>query len=138
MKRTVTTKKILNALYGVQTITNITEITRITINEVTHILIAESNSATVIYSYQVYNAKNTTKSLKLTFDLYNKLLELFTIKPFKDFKVENYLIINGVKWENIENINISTIGEAMLVIDDALSHGFSFLVHNYKLYYKED
>lgn len=138
MKRTVTTKKILNALYGVQTITNITEITRITINEVTHILIAESNSATVIYSYQVYNAKNTTKSLELTFDLYNKLLELFTIKPFKDFKVENYLIINGVKWENIENINISTIGEAMLVIDDALSHGFSFLVHNYKLYYKED
>lgn len=138
MKRTVTTKKILNALYGVQTITNITEITRITINEVTHILIAESNSATVIYSYQVYNAKNTTKSLELTFDLYNKLLELFTIKPFEDFKVENYLIINGVKWENIENINISTIGEAMLVIDDALSHGFSFLVHNYKLYYKED
>lgn len=138
MKRTVTTKKILNALYGVQTITNITEITRITINEVTHILIAESNSATVIYSYQVYNAKNTSKSLELTFDLYNKLLELFTIKPFKVFKVENYLIINGVKWENIENINISTIGEAMLVIDDALSHGFSFLVHNYKLYYKED
>lgn len=138
MKRTETTKKILNALYGVQTITNITEITRITINEVTHILIAESNSATVIYSYQVYNAKNTSKSLELTFDLYNKLLELFTIKPFKVFKVENYLIINGVKWENIENINISTIGEAMLVIDDALSHGFSFLVHNYKLYYKED
>lgn len=138
MKRTLTTNKILNALYGVQTITNITEITRITINDVTHILIAESNSATVIYSYQVYNAKNTSKSLELTFGLYNKLLELFTIKPFKVFKVENYLIINGVKWENIENINISTIGEAMLVIDDALSHGFSFLVHNYKLYYKED
>lgn len=138
MKRTVTSKKILNALYGVQTITNITEITRIIINEVIHILIAESNSATVIYSYQVYNAKNTSKSLELTFELYNKLLELFTIKSFKVFKVENYLIINGVKWENIENINISTIGEAMLVIDDALSHGFSFLVHNYKLYYKED
>lgn len=137
MKRTATTKKILNALYGVQTITNITEITRITINEVTHILIAESNSATVIYSYQVYNAKNTSKSLELTFDLYNKLLELFTINPFEVFKVENYLIINGVKWENIENINISTIGEAMRIIDDALSYGFSFLVHNHKLYYKE-
>ena len=74
----------------------------------------------------------------MSFALYNKLLELYTAKSFKNFKVENYIIINGVKWENIENIKLSTVGETMPVIDDALSHGFSFLVHNHKLYYKEE
>lgn len=113
---------------------SIIEITRFINNGVTHALIAESNPGNVIYTYYVYNAKNTTTPLEVTFDLYNKLLELFTIK---DFKMENYIIINDVKWENIENINISTIGETMRVIDDALSHGFSFLVYNHKLYYKE-
>ena len=113
------------------------EVTRFTNNGITHVLIVENNSGTVIYTYYVYNAKNTTNPLEVSFDLYNRLLELFTTKSFKHFKVENYIIINGVKWENIENIKLSTIGETMPVIDDALSHGFSFLVHNHKLYYKE-
>ena len=111
------------------------EITRFINNGVTHVLIAENNPATVIYTYYVYNAKNTSSPLKVTFDLYNKLLELFTIKGFK---MENYITINDVKWENIENINISTVGETIRVIHDAFSHGFSFLVYNHKLYYKED
>lgn len=114
---------------------NITEITRFIDNGVTHVLIAENNVGNVIYTYYVYNAKNTSRPLEVTFGLYNKLLELFT---FNDFKTENYIIINSVKWENIENINITTVGEAMPVIEDALSHGFSFFVHNHKLYYKED
>lgn len=114
---------------------NIIEITRFISNGVTHVLIAENNPGNVIYTYYVYNAKNTSRPLEVTFGLYNKLLELFTVK---DFKTENYIIINGVKWENIENINISTVGEAIPVIDDALSHEFSFLVHNHNLYYKED
>ena len=113
------------------------EITRATLNGVTHLLIAETKSGNVTYTYQVYNAMNKSKPLIATLDLYNRLLELFTTKSFKNFKVENYLIINSVKWENIENINISTVGEAMRIIDGALSHGFSFLVHNHKLYYKE-
>ena len=114
---------------------NITEITRFTNNGITHVLIVENNPGNVIYTYYVYNAKNTTTPLEMRFGLYNKLLDLFTIKGFK---MENYIIINGVKWENIENINISTVNETMPVIDDALSHGFSFLVHNHKLYYKEN
>ena len=114
------------------------EIIRFTNNEVTHVLRVENNPATVIYTYYVYNAKNTTTPLEVSFDLYNKLLELLTISSPKGFKMENYIIINGVKWENIENINISTVGETMPVIEDALSHGFSFLVHNHNLYYKED
>ena len=113
------------------------EITKATLNGVTHLLIVESKSGNVTYTYQVYNANNKSQPLIVSLDLYNRLLELFTTKTFKKFKVENYLIINGVKWENIENINIFTIGEVMPVIDDALSHGFSFLVHNHKLYYKE-
>ena len=108
------------------------EITRFINNGVTHVLIAENNPGNVIYTYYVYNAKNTTTPLEVTFDLYNKLLELFTNKGFI---MENYIIINHVKWENIENINISTVGEAIPVIDDGLSHGFRFLVHNHKLYY---
>lgn len=113
---------------------NITEITRFINNGVTHVLRCENYTNNVIYTYYVYNAKNASIPLEVTFDLYNKLLKLFIIKRFK---MENCLIINGVKWENIENINISTVGEAIPVIDDALSHGFSFLVHNHKLYYKE-
>ena len=113
------------------------EITRATLNGVTHLLIAESKNGAVTYTYWVYNTKNSIKPLTISLELYNKLLELFAAKSFKNFKVENYIIINGVKWENIENINISTVGETMRVIDDALSHGFSFLVHNHKLYYKE-
>lgn len=114
------------------------EITRATINGVTHLLIAENTPDIVKYSYQVYNAKNKTEPLAISFDLYNKLLELFTTKSFKVFTVENYLIINGVKWENIENTKMFIIGEARQVIDDALSHRFSFLVRDHKLYYKED
>ena len=134
MSKNIAIKKILNSIYGTKRMENIIETTRFTNNGIAHVLIAENNSATVIYTYYVYNAKNTSNPLNVTFDLYNKLLELFTIK---DFKMENYIIINGVKWENIENIKLSTVGETMPVIDDALSHGFSFLVHNYKLYYKE-
>ena len=114
------------------------EITRIIVNGITHLLIAENKKDGVTHTYQVYNAKNKTEPLVISFELYNKLLELFTTKSFKVFTLENYFIVNGVKWENIENINISTVGEAMPVIDDALSHGFSFLVHNHNLYYKED
>lgn len=117
---------------------SIIEITHIIYNGITHLLIAENTSDSVKYLYQVYNAKNKTEPLAISFDLYNKLLELFTTNPFKAFTVENYLIINGVKWENIENTKMFIIGEVRQVIDDALSHGFSFLVHNHKLYYKED
>ena len=114
------------------------EVTRFTNNDITHVLISENKPGGVIYTYYVYNAKNTTNPLTVSLDLYNKLLELFTTKPFKHFKVENYIIINGVKWENIENIKLSTVGETMRVIDDALSHGFSFLVYNHNLYYREN
>ena len=134
MSKNIAIKKTLNSLYGAKRMENITEITRFTNNGITHVLILENNAGNVIYTYYVYNAKNTTTPLEVTFDLYNKLLDLFTIKGFK---MENYIITNGVKWDNIENINISTVGEAMPVIEDALSHGFSFFVHNYKLYYKE-
>ena len=137
MKRTIKNKKILNTLRDVQRTMCITEITRTTINGVTHLLIAENKNGVVTYTYQVYNAKNKTEPLIVSLYLYNRLLELFTTKSFKHYKVENYLIISGVKWENIENIKLSTVGETMPVIDDALSHGFSFLVHNHKLYYKE-
>ena len=129
-----------------------TEITKATLNGVTHLLIAENKEGVITYKYQTYNQNNKFKpftvsldlynnlldSLTASVELYNNLLELYTINPFKLFKVENYLIVNGVKWENIENINISTVGETMCVVDDALSHGFSFLVHNHKLYYKEE
>ena len=138
MKKTITTKKILNALYGTENTTNIMEITRATLNGVIHLLISESKAGNVTYTYQVYNANNKSQPLIVSLDLYNRLLELFTTKTFKKFKVENYLIINGAKWENIENINICSVDETMRIIDDALSHGFSFLVHNHKLYYKED
>lgn len=116
---------------------NTTEITRASLNGVTHLLIAENKEGVVTYTYQVYNARNKSQPLIVSLDLYNRLLDLFTTKSFKHFKVENYVIIKGVKWENIENINISTVGETTPIIDDALSHGFSFLVHNHKLYYKE-
>ena len=122
MSKNIAIKKALNSLYGAKRTENITEITRFINNGVTHVLIAENKPANVIYTYYVYNAKNTTTPLEVTFDLYNKMLELFTIK---DFKTENYIIINGVKWVNIENINMSTVGETKPFIDDALSHGFS-------------
>ena len=137
MCKNIVIKKILNSLYGTKRTENIIEITRFTNNGITHLLIAESKPDNVTYTYQVYNANNKSQTLIVTLVLYNRLLELFTTKTFKKFKVENYLIINGVKWENIENINISTVGETMRVVDDALSHGFSFLVYNHKLYYKE-
>lgn len=114
------------------------EITRVIVNGVTHLLIAESKADGVRHTYQVYNAKNKTEPLTISFDLYNKLLDLFTKNSLKVFTVENYLIINGVKWENIENTKMIVIGEIQPVIDDALSHRFSFLVRNHKLYYKED
>ncbi len=128
------------------------EITRATLNGVTHLLIAENKEGVITYTYQTYNPNNKFKpftvslnlynnlldSLTVSAELYNNLLELYIINSLKVCKVENYLIINGVKWENIENINITTVGETIRVIDDALSHGFSFLVHNHKLYYKED
>ena len=127
------------------------EITKATIDGVTHLLIAENKEGVITYTYQTYNSNNKFKpfkvslnlynnllgSLTVSVEIYNNLLELYALKPFKLYKVENYLIINGVKWENIENINISTVGETIRVVDDALSHGFSFLVHNHKLYYKE-
>ena len=138
MGKSIATKKILNSLYGEERKGDIIEITRVTVNGIVHLLIAENKEASVSYTYQVYNTKNKTEPLVISFDLYNKLLELFATKSFKNFKVENYIIINGVKWENIENINITTLGEVISVIDDALSHGFSFLVHNYKLYYKDE
>ena len=134
MSKNIAIKKTLNSLYGAKSTENITEITRFINNNNINVVIAENNPGNVIYTYYVYNAKNAARPLEVTFDLYNKLLKLFTIKGFK---MLNHIIINGVKWENIENINISTIGEAIPVIDDALSHGFSFLVHNHKLYYKE-
>ena len=127
------------------------EITRASLNGVTHLLIAENKEGIITCTYQTYNPNNKFKpftvslnlynnlldSLTVSAELYNNLLELYTINPLKVCKVENYLIINGVKWENIENIKLSTVGETMAVIDDALSHGFSFLVYNHKLYYKE-
>lgn len=134
MSKNIAIKKTLNSLYGAKRTENITEITRFIANGFTHVLMSENNPTTVIYTYYVYNAKNTSTPLEVTFDLYNNLLELFINN---DFIAENYIIINGVKWDNIENINISTVGEAIPVIDDALSHGFSFLVYNHKLYYKE-
>ena len=137
MSKNIATKKTLNSLYGAKSTENIIEVTRFSNNGITHVLRTENNSVCVICTYRVYNAKNTTTPLAVSFALYNKLLELFTAKSFKNFKVENYIIINGVKWENIENIKLSTVGETMPVIDDALSHGFSFLVHNHNLYYKE-
>ena len=138
MCKNIATKKILNSLCGAKRTENIIEVTRFTNNGIAHLLIAESKPGNVTYTYQVYNANNKSQPLIVSLDLYNRLLELFTTKTFKKFKVENYLIINGVKWEYIENINISTVGEIMRIIDDALSHGFSFLVHNHKLYYKEE
>ena len=113
------------------------EITKVIVNGITHLLIGENKNGVVTYTYQIYNAKNKTEPLIVSLDLYNRLLELFTTKPFKHFKVESHIIINGVNWENIENVKLSTVGEIMPIIDDALSHGFSFLVHNHKLYYKE-
>ena len=62
-----------------------TEITKAALNGVTHLLIAETKSGNVTYTYQVYNAMNKSKPLIATLDLYNRLLELFTTKSFKNF-----------------------------------------------------
>lgn len=127
-------KKILNSLYGVERTENITEITRFISYCGVHVLMIENYPGNVIYTHYVYNAKGASGPLEVSFELYNKLLGLFTMKQFK---MVNYIIINGVKWENIENINVSTIDQAIPFIDEGLSHGFRFLVHNHKLYYKE-
>ena len=83
MGKNIAIKKILNSIYGTKRMENIIETTRFTNNGIAHVLIVENNSAGVIYTYYVYNAKNTSNPLNVTFDLYNKLLELFTIKDFK-------------------------------------------------------